>query len=322
MPTPESPENLEARREALFEKLQLREQYELQLQMLNETGALEILPESQEMGVIGIDGKEYPVPTLKEIKERIQDSEKIELLEKKHSQGFTRLLLVPHAIPTSVLGERYGQLVSRKVKEGKMKTSKGEPIDEVAEDGPLHCDSGLEVYPLMYYPDSMLGLSHYSKGNEPPESPEVILSAQQTVGGKTKKELIDDGDPWAIMMVEDSIEAPRVNSEQTTNGRTQFPAGLPTLEYFTLLKQDPQYRGEQGLTVEAWLVMAMTILHEKDIQIDCWSQEDGPSMLLVGSFFAMVPEAFWHNKQKQGRIRYIDFDETDPNHGARSSVLI
>ena len=61
LPKPEIPES------ALEKRLNLRAQYEAALKSLNETGVLEILPDHDALGIVGIDGVEYPLPSYQEV---------------------------------------------------------------------------------------------------------------------------------------------------------------------------------------------------------------------------------------------------------------
>ena len=58
---------------------------------------LEILPESGEIGIRGIDGKAYPLPTKEQIEQIIKEDR--EIYETKIKQGFTKIQLTPFAIP-------------------------------------------------------------------------------------------------------------------------------------------------------------------------------------------------------------------------------
>lgn len=76
-------------------KLELRKQYEEQVKIMEHYNILVELKDGQK-GIIGINGKEYPIPSLGEISKRMLDTkENRELLKKKVEQGFTQLLVVP-----------------------------------------------------------------------------------------------------------------------------------------------------------------------------------------------------------------------------------
>ena len=71
---------------------------------LNCTGILTFLPKSESIGVIGIDGKEYPIPTREQVVELFDHNR--ELVGRKFLQGFDRLELTPMAMPTPLLIDR------------------------------------------------------------------------------------------------------------------------------------------------------------------------------------------------------------------------
>ena len=95
----------------LFEKLDIETQYNQRHETLSNIGLLEKLSTGQE-GIVGIDGKEYPMPTIEEIKARIVEKEA--MLETKIEQGFTKLILVPFAAKLSNLTKSYSDTIKKK----------------------------------------------------------------------------------------------------------------------------------------------------------------------------------------------------------------
>ncbi|HNS34262.1 MAG TPA: hypothetical protein PKG83_03550, partial [bacterium] len=82
--------------ESLAETLRLKEQYLAQVKVLYQSGILENFPATKEhptpeLGIVGIDGKEYPLPSYEDILDRLSNPETKELIEKKISQGFVKL---------------------------------------------------------------------------------------------------------------------------------------------------------------------------------------------------------------------------------------
>ena len=73
--------------------MDLEKEYTRIITALERTGILTHLSESDNSGVIGMDGKEYPVPTLERLQEIFAHNE--ELVERKMPQGFTQLQLTP-----------------------------------------------------------------------------------------------------------------------------------------------------------------------------------------------------------------------------------
>jgi hypothetical protein len=188
--------SFEQQREALAEKLKLREQYETQIKTLNETGVLEILPESQELGIIGIDGKGYPIPTYEQVLQRITP-EKIELLDKKFEQGFTQLLLVPFGMPLGTLMDRYKRELLKHDDEGTLLSTDGSNLDLDRQD-PIYCEN--------YQNADITGELVYE--------PKEFSPNHQ---GKTKKELIAEKGAWYVSLIEDLPDLP-----DKGQGKTRF----------------------------------------------------------------------------------------------------
>ena len=265
---PESLQPFEIQREALVEKLGLKAQWEAQVKALNEAGVLEILPESEDLGIVGIDGKEYPIPTYEQILQSITP-EKAEALEQKLEQGFSKLLLTPFAMPLDILIERYKRLLLLKHKQGQLLSTQGEPL-LLNPDHPLYKwegYSGADVNgTLVYYPQQ------FNQGDHQ---------------GRTKQELIDRGNPWEVALIEDLPDLPAEGAGQTLHGRAQFEANHSPKEYLETIQTDPSYQHEQGFTPESWLAYAITELREKDQQIDDY-QGKGKACWNFGSYFSAV----------------------------------
>ncbi len=76
-------------------------EYECCIDALYFTGVITILPGSKTRGIIGIDGRKYPVPTLEQVKKIFDHSR--ELTDRKVLQGFSQLRLTPLAMPVQEL---------------------------------------------------------------------------------------------------------------------------------------------------------------------------------------------------------------------------
>ncbi|MFC1640572.1 hypothetical protein ACFL2D_00825 [Patescibacteria group bacterium] len=289
MSSPESPEQFEARREALFEKLHLKEQYESQLQVLNETGILELLPESQDMGVFGIEGEEHPAPTLDEIKKRITDPEMIAHLEVKHKQGFTKLLLVPHAMPVVALSEKLRKLIERQYKATSLKTSDGKDLE--LDEGAAVMENNMGQRSdakgeLLSYPESVaggnmenelkkmsrllgedLGLAH--------DGAEDTKEGDEQIQGITKKEMIETGNSWELLLVRDASNA---ETQSALQKRARKKGELDQLESVAKIFESKK---EVGLTLEGWHSLAISTLHEKGVLIE--SGKKSNRVVLFGS---------------------------------------
>ena len=303
--SPVSPETLE-----LVEKLNLPVQYEEQVKMLRGAGILEFLPQKQDMGLIGIDGKEYPIPKYDQILASLDsNSERRELLERKHEQGFEKLLLVPIGMTLEVLIDRYKQQLlehHQEKKEKKLLDTEGNPID-LNPDDPIYIDSPYQKADyqekLIYYPQ------RFSEDNHQ---------------GKTKQELIDDGRAWEVILVEDLPNLPAEGKGETKGGRRQLEANQSSNDYLKKFQTDPQYKGETGLTLEANLIYALTQLREKNQVIDNY-QAKGKVCRLTGAMFlsgAGVPVSFFDRDHRRAFLSWNLADSRYSHYSVRAGVPI
>jgi hypothetical protein len=95
------------------------------------------------------------------------------------------------------------------------------------------------------------------------DEPEKFIAKLQ---GKTKKELIEEKGAWQLMLTEDLPDLP--DRGRIINGRHRLESNRTPIEYLQFLQTDPQYQGEQGFNLESWLTLAITYLHNQNIQID------------------------------------------------------
>jgi hypothetical protein len=102
----------------------LEKEYARTITALNRTGILTLLPRSESLGVIGIDGKEYPVPAQEQLQGVFTHNK--ELVDRKMRQGFTQLQLTPIAMPTSQLIDRVKSAVLKHATAGKIIQTKTE----------------------------------------------------------------------------------------------------------------------------------------------------------------------------------------------------
>src|SRR3989344_5420129 len=159
-----------------IETLKIKEQWSSQVKILSKLGILETFPDSKQLGIRGIDGKEYPVPKPEEIIKRLEANREMVLL--KMEQGFTKLVMEPFAYSFDALSEKYKRAILRHHKDGKLLATKDKPTDL---DEPLPLD---ENQPLYRWED---GYSHCDTENKVVYFPKEF---SKNHGGKTKKELL------------------------------------------------------------------------------------------------------------------------------------
>ncbi len=252
--------------------LGLSKQHDSQLAFLKETGLVYKLSNGL-LGIRGVDGVEYEVPSLQSIVQRFcEDGQKYELLRRKVEQGFTKLILVPFGLPLdSLVGAYARELKNRKasgalfgegessgvrlgVRQKVLSLNMTEPV----------CKSGVyDREELDYFPTSFDPVNH---------------------GGLTKQEAISQKGAWQVYLIEET-PIPRKGQGARKNGRHQLEAGLSAAQYLEMLQSDPQYKGEMGLTPEAWLMRALTRLKEKGEVIDEDAVVNGSANFNLGAIF-------------------------------------
>jgi len=287
----------------LGEKFALDEQYKAQIKILETAGILQEFSDGIK-GIIGIDGKEYPVPSLEKILSAIIP-EKAELLAKKKEQGFTKLLITPFAMPLSELKERYKVLLLKKDSEGTLLATDGSKL-ALDRNEPVWAWDGYEQADingnLVYEPKK------FDNDHE----------------GKTKQEIINQSNPWKIKLIEDMPDLPAFGDGKMIGGRSQHEANFTPNHYLNTPNMNTVYEGEKGFDPETWLTYAITNLEEKNQQIDDW-QGQGKSCFLVGAYFpgsGDVPLARWYRGDRQAYLggRVPSYSSSDV--GCRSSVEI
>ena len=292
--------------------VELQKQYTELARALNEVGLLEIIEETGEKGIIGIDGKPYPIPTIENIKAELLKNR--EIYELKMKQGFTKINLVPIALPIAKLIAVYKEQLLDHFKRGKLfyppenPNDKPEPIpkDKFNPKEPLYVWeewSNADVDgSLKYYPDN------FDKDNN---------------GGLSKKELMAElaktkFSGWIIELIEDCPYVPREGKGKTKEGRKQLEAELSPIEYKNKLADDQAYNREDGQTVDSCLTQAITELHTKNQVMDDY-QGHGSANWLLGNYQAALdclPCFFWNRGSGQAyfygdspryRNRYFGF---------------
>ena len=265
-----------------------QEQYKTQIEILERIDILQEL-KSHELGIKGIDGKEYPIPTQAEIAERIEV--KKELIEKKQEQGFKKLLIVPFGMKLDDLIEKYKQVILEHYKDKKLFVTKKNPEEkdellELSEKEPLWLWGEYENADvngkLVYFP------KEFSKNHE----------------GKTKQEIITEQGGWQVILIEDMPNIPREGKGITTKDRKQFEAGDTPNDYLKALKKTDQYNGESGMTPEEQIIYALTHLEEANEVIDDWRQGNGSISYQVGAYFTSgnVPLAAWNRDYRRTHL--------------------
>jgi peptidoglycan/xylan/chitin deacetylase (PgdA/CDA1 family) len=301
----------------------LAQQYEKQIDILRDACGFEL--ESGEVGITGIDGKDYPAPTQEEI--AVLVAENRELIEKKKEQGFTKLLIVPFGMKLEYLIGAYQDVITRHKETNKLFAAKKDASDPNEKLVPLELDESKPVWVWDQYDDADVNgklVYHPEKFDKKDHQ------------GKTKGELLQQGGGWSILLIEDMPNIPETDPK-TVGGRTQidtkgsameqFLSGkkVPTpKEYLQFIEQETIYSGEQGMTPEDQLMYAITHLEETDQIIDDY-QGNGKISYQVGAYFPSsdnVPYACWNRDNRQAGMSGNYPGNRNGHCGVRSTVRI
>jgi hypothetical protein len=310
-------------------ELNLREQYNVQLNILRNNHLLETLSSGQE-GITTILNQEVPLPTYEQIRSSLESNQ--ELYQTKASQGFKRLIIVPFGKKLQDLIDAYADGLKRHAQEGKLFYPKLNSSDP---DKPTQLDQNQPIWvwdkynnadtagSLIYHPTSFTPENHGGKTkaeilSEPPTPPDSSVGRGTTSA-------------WTVLLLEERLDIPRSGQGQTLGApghdRPQLEAGQSPNDYLTLLQQaqqnpkDPYYR-EQGLTLEDWLVLALANLEEKNQVTDDY-QGQGSISYHLGAFFPAaddVPGAYWRQDDRRAYLSGDGPEGQDGGFGVRSAV--
>jgi hypothetical protein len=304
--------------EALAERLNLKEQYLAQVKVLYQSGLLENFPVdpkqdryTPEMGIVGIDGQEYIMPSYEDVLERLKDPEKRKLLETKAEQGFTKLLLVPFAMPLSVLIQRYKDILLKINQETGIKATDGSKL-ELNESNPFFV---CEDYIQCDNPDT-------------PKDKQIEYhvttydaKTKEARGGSYKSELLKESDnAWRILLIENNPDLPAQGKGQTIAGRKQLEANQSPKQYLKDLQTQLQYQGESGLTPEANFILYLDALTRNQTALDDW-QGQGKANFLVGNYLSGgVPSFGWGRGDRRSHLRRNNPGNSNSSVCCRPSV--
>jgi len=261
---------------------------------LNRTGILTPLPKSESIGVIGIDGKEYPIPTKEQVVELFAHNR--ELVDRKGPQGFDRLELTPLALSTLLLIDRMKAAILKHAAERKIYQTRRSPFDTLI---PVRVNKEKQVWiwntlrqtldtdELVYFPQE------YSSNHR----------------GQTKLEVVNNGcfcavPGWSVGLVESSPIMPLQGRGQTLGGRRQLEIGSSPRDYLRTL-QTQAYQGETGKTLEDFITKFLIHLETtNEVSNDV---HDNNALWCLGqyqkiSYAELVPTGRWFRDVGRARL--------------------
>ena len=311
-------QELETKMQALQERVNplkiegieaLPKQYENQKELLQQSGLIETIS-TGELGIKAIDGKEYPFPTKQELGKLISVNK--ELFIQKAEQGFKRMLIVPRGLPLSKLIETYKQALLTHHQAGNLfqiTNGNKEPINlNVAE----------PVWVLDQLKDADInGTLVYE--------PREYESEPENHQGKIKQQILKERGGFEVILLEDKLTLPREGTNETINGRKRLEANQSPEQYQEALKTDQQYQGEQGLTPEVWLTLALQRLQETGTVLDDYDNGEDSACYNLNAYLpgsGNVPLFFWSRGNHKVNLNRVHSRHRYPNDGVRSAVRI
>lgn len=289
--------------------LKIKEQVEKQLQILNKIGILETFPEGKIQGILGIDNKVYSAPSVEEVIKRIES--KKELLKEKVRQGFIKIILVPFACPLEKIIKKYEEIITVHYNDGKLLVTKEKP-SEADENLELDISHPINVWNEFKDGDVKNNFIYFPKTFE-----------EKNHQGKTKLELLSEPEnAWQIFLIENMPNIPLEGVGKTVGHRKQIEANKTPTQYLEMLRDNKAYRGEEGLTLEADLIYAITHLEETNQIINDW-QGKGNISCEFGSFFvssSIVPCLSWDRDFNRANLWKLNISKQDQRTGARTGI--
>lgn len=269
-------------------EFKLKKKYSCIIAVLNRTEILTLLPRSGKLGIVGIDGKEYPVPTQEQLQEIFACNK--ELVERKMQQDFTQLQLTPIAMPTLQLIDRVKTVVLKHAAVGEIIQTKQNPTDA---DVPVRVRTGepIWIWDILHQTVDTPNLVYF---------PQVYTKRGHQ--GLTKEEVIQKTSlcavpGWSVGLIEPIPIMPQQGQGKVIGGRKQLETLSTPRDYLRTLGI-PTYQGETGWTPEDFLTHFMTQL-ETTNQVS-HDRYDTNALWLLGTYMPnsvpyaeLVPTGYW-----------------------------
>lgn len=231
-----------------------------------------MLPGAGNTGVIGIDGKEYPVPTLEQLQELFTHNK--EIVDRKIAQGFTQLQLTPFAAPISRLIDLGKRALLQQATAGVILQTKQVP-DQVDKPTRVNHDKPVwmweKIRQVMDTPDLVYFPHAYTERDQQGLTKEDVVRSTSlcAVPG------------WSVGLVESVPIMPQPGHGQILAGRKQLEASSIPEDYLQTLST-AAYQGETGWTPEDFLTHFITRL-ETTHQVS-HDRYDGNALWLLGAY--------------------------------------
>jgi len=314
--TKEIRKELEQRKDSYMEKFWMFEkktkaQYEGTLKAYRKFGWLETLSSGKE-GIKDEKGKEYPIPSYQEIRERLIKNQELYISKMLLFEN-PRLHLSSFALSPEKMKDDYSKQIGEHHERGELLGVDEKDLELTTSGENVYFDSTLKN--LTYFPEWEEQGAVENTGMTKEEA-----IAQQEKWTKGWRVIIIEGTPQAPIG-EKSIEIKKkikVGEEIKTISRVQVRGNLKAhIQYQVLNKQ-----GEEGFTPEDWLSYAMLHLEEENIALDDDKGIYYYCRLLGATASGVVPGADWNRGYRQASLGRSDPDSRGSGVGVRSAVRV
>ncbi|MEK7159355.1 MAG: hypothetical protein AAB575_00520 [Patescibacteria group bacterium] len=311
----EKPPSIESEKSFLdnWIETEFNREYDEQARILQKLQLMDLLPDSEKMGIRGIDGNEYPLPSKKDIIAEIKrDPGKYEM---KIKRGFTKIQFTPFALPLERLIMVLEYELLDHHKRGKLFRPKENPNDpDVAVD--LDSTMPIDIWSDIIDRNDPEGKRGADVTNR---CLYHITSFSQKHGGRTKIKILktQNNSPfsgWEIKLLAPNPNKPKkwfktdnLFDRVTASGKIDIP-----LDFLKLLQDKTQYRHEQGLTLEDWLTEFLVHLEQTNQVIN--DDVKGNQCPLIGSFYPernSVCRGSWGSRSSKAHIGLLRANDSN-----------
>jgi hypothetical protein len=279
------------------ESYPVEREYARSVDALKRAGILALLSKSESLGVIGGDGKEYPLPSQDQMNALFADNR--ELVSRKVSQGFDHLELTPMAMPVLLLLDRMNAAIIKHAMEGEIYQTRRHPSDPLIA-ARVNSEQQVWIWNTLRQAIDAEELVYFPQ--------EYSLNHQ----GRSKLEVVNTGQicaipGWSVGLVECLPIMPQPGQGMTLGGRKQLEIGSSPREYLRTL-QTPAYQGETGETVEEFATRFLIRLGTaNEVSNDRY---DNNALWLLGHYVKyveqvrsdLVPTGWWHREYGRARL--------------------
>ena len=286
-------------------------------QALESSGVCVRLPSSKKMGVIGIDGQEYPAPTFADLVKLFELNRSI--ISLKGLQGFTHILLTPLAAPLDTLIKCLDVALRRfgGVEEDEQASETNPPFRPKVRVNPNSTTWIWEPVAQQFAQESMVYFPS---------------SYESQHGGVTKAELFHNEaicaiPGWSVGLIEPPTPLPQRDQGLVLAGRPQLENDMSPEDYLDILTRSG-YMGVTGWTMEGFLTDFLMplfttgkIYHDRTKSNALWML--GNYLPDAVDYARLVPTAGWNSKV--GHKLYISGHRTRNSFadwGARTVVRL